>query len=225
MVGPWSCVNLSFVLAFFFSGVNEFEDEQLLEPRNRHPICFVGPFWAARLSSWFIPSGSRFHAATQDVRSCSTLPGWSLLRVWSRWIVEFGWVWEFEQSFLLLFARAQGFRSRVEFMDFVDWKLPLTCAYTIKSRIWLSHPSASSGVRGSVLSSSCTCHVWMLLWSHWIWLYEGHCKVGLSGSTVLRLWLGLRGIEGHCKTLQPVGEIASRAVDPGVAEQVGRSGD
>ena len=41
-------------------------------------------------------------------------------------------------------------------MDFVDWKLPLTCAYTIKSRIWLSHPSASSGVRGSVLSSSCT---------------------------------------------------------------------
>ena len=43
-------------------------------------------------------------------------------------------------------------------MDFVDWKLPLTCAYTIKSRIWLSHPSASSGVRGSVLSSSCTPH-------------------------------------------------------------------
>ena len=61
---------------------------------------------------------------------------------------------KFEQSFL----RAQGFRSRVEFMDFVDWKLPLTCAYTIKSRIWLSHPSASSGVRGSVLSSSCTPH-------------------------------------------------------------------
>ena len=57
-----------------------------------------------------------------------------------------------------MFARAQGFRSRVEFMDFVDWKLPLTCAHTIKSRIWLSHPSASSGVRGSVLSSSCTPH-------------------------------------------------------------------
>ena len=145
------------MLVFCFLVVNESEDKQLLEPRNRHPICFVGPFWAARLSSWFIPSGSRFHAATQDVRSCSTLADlYSEFDHVGFWSLD-----EFEHLFLWilwLFANAQGFRSRVEFMDFVDWKLPLTCAYTIKSRIWLSHPSASSGVRGSVSSSSCTPH-------------------------------------------------------------------
>ena len=43
-------------------------------------------------------------------------------------------------------------------MDSVDWKLLLACAHNIISRIWLSHPSASPGVRGSVSSSSCTCH-------------------------------------------------------------------
>ena len=159
--------------------VNESEDKQLLEPRNRHPICFVGPFWAARLSSWFIPSGSRFHAATQDVRSCSTLADlYSEFDHVGFWSLD-----EFEHLFLWilwLFANAQGFRSRVEFMDFVDWKLPLTCAYTIKSRIWLSHPSASSGVRGSVSSSSCTCHVWMLLWLHWNWFREGHTNKSMK---------------------------------------------
>ena len=34
----------------------------------------------------------------------------------------------------------------------------LACAHNIISRIWLSHPSASPGVRGSVSSSSCTWH-------------------------------------------------------------------
>ena len=34
----------------------------------------------------------------------------------------------------------------------------LACAHNIISRIWLSRPSASPGVRGSVSSSSCTCH-------------------------------------------------------------------
>ena len=87
---------------------------------------------------------------------------------------------EFEHWFLLLFAHAQGFRSRVEFMDFVDWKLPLTCAYTIKSRIWLSHPSASSGVRGSVSSSSCTPH--------------SACKVSTeSGLAVSVKWISMVG--------------------------------
>ena len=63
-------------------------------------------------------------------------------------------------------------------MDSVDWKLLLACAHNIISRIWLSHPSASPGVRGSVSSSSCTCHsknardrnkqrrCWLLAWKY-----------------------------------------------------------
>ena len=52
----------------------------------------------------------------------------------------------------------------------------LACAHNIISRIWLSRPSASPGVRGSVSSSSCTCH-------------SKHAR-DRNKSIRIRIWLG-----------------------------------